>query len=123
MHEPTDIRSNEQDLTQGWLELFRAYEEHGGPFATQKSMFNLWGYFFGPLYWMLLGLWRKTLTLMAGLLCSIFLLAFLEAPEGAFRVLGILVQVLDAMLVNYAFFLLRRRNSRSWNPFEGFWPS
>ena len=95
--------------------------------ASFSIKFNFLGLFFGPIYFLILGLWRKALVLVV---LHLLLLA----------ITGIVLNTLDtfpgtdstiinsvsygfgaiyAAIANKAYYLHVRKTSRSWNPFEG----
>ncbi|MGU3499196.1 DUF2628 domain-containing protein [Mycobacterium sp. C31M] len=83
---------------------------------------NVWAFLFGFIYFFVKGMWRKG-TSVLGIGAGLgVLLAVLEAPSllanaVTFGFAGAIMTV-----ANYGYYLHVRRNSQSWNPFEGFGP-
>ena len=114
-----------------WQFRFNFFDRHGGPQAPGfkaafkalkfgeklKINMNFYAFFFGWIYFFILGLWRKALVLI-GLWVLLIVCAFL-LPEIVARGLGTAFSVLTGMVANYAFYLDRIKGSTSWNPCEG----
>jgi hypothetical protein len=114
-----------------WQFRFNFFNQHGGPqspafkpaFKTLKFgeklkiNMNFYAFFFGWIYFFILGLWRKALVLV-GIWVLLIVCAFL-LPEIVVRGLGTGFSVVTAMAANYAFYLDRIKRSTSWNPYEG----
>lgn len=77
-------------------------------------------FLFGPFYFMAKGMWRKGVTLLVAALAlgtgSMVLHVSNSLSHGIATGFGIMMM----MTANYAYYLHVSRNSRSWNPMEGF---
>lgn len=114
-----------------WQFRFGFFERHGGPASPDfkaafkalsfgqrlKINMNFFAFFFGFIYFFILGLWRKALVLI-GVSLAIGVVAFF-LPDAVARGLGVAYSVLVGMSANYAFYLDRIKGSTSWNPWEG----
>lgn len=124
----TDDRS---DLSAYWRLKFDFYDRYGTrftpeavaaakarPFAVRmRSVINLPALFFGPVYFIVKGMWRKALTLM------LFSLALGVVLYFAFPALGFSGLsgngALYTILAGPAYYRHRVKGSRSWNPLDG----
>lgn len=123
-----------KDLSQyspKWQFRFGFFERHGlgGPGYKEafkalgfgqriKLGMNFWAFFFTWAFFLVMGMWRKALSLIGLWLVLIVIAAFL--PEGVGRGLGIAWSAMVASIANYAYYLHKVKGSSSWNPFEGF---
>ncbi|SHP08782.1 Protein of uncharacterised function (DUF2628) [Mycobacteroides abscessus subsp. bolletii] len=124
----TDDRS---DLSAYWRLKFDFYDRYGTrftpeavaaakarPFAVRmRSFINLPALFFGPIYFVAKGMWRKAITVM---LFGLFLgvVVYLAVPGlgfGGFSTNGAVYMI----LAGPAYYRHRVVGSRSWNPFDG----
>ncbi|MGW8274695.1 DUF2628 domain-containing protein [Xanthomonas axonopodis] len=114
-----------------WQFRFDFYDRHGEPksstFKTAmrslpfgqkvKLNMNFYAFFFGFIYYFILGMWRKALVLIGvsftvGIICSFL-------PEYVLRSFGLAYSLLVGMTANYAYYLHKIKGSTSWNPLEG----
>jgi len=122
-----------------WQERFAFFEQHGAPNAPgfrdalkalpkpkQRLMtLNIVAFFFGVIYFFVLGLWKKNLSLLAIIVTVSILIefAFFAAGHPMPRPLNTGLNVGFATLysysANYAYYLKKVKGSQSWNPFEG----
>ena len=127
------------DLKPKWQERFAFFDAYGNPssksFRAQmkamplrtKALVNAnWiAFFFGPIYLFVLGLWKKNVALIAGIIVLSFLIDLLEGAlsESLFKAInngfGIACSITYARLTNYAYYLKRVHGRQGWNPFEG----
>ncbi len=119
------------DHSPKWRFRFDFFERTGGPQAPGykdafkalsfgerlKINMNFFALFFGFIYFFVLGLWRKAISLV-GLWLLLVVVALL-LPDALARGLGVAYSVSVAMAANYAFYLDRIKGSTSWNPWEG----
>lgn len=84
-----------------------------------KINYNLYAFFFSMFYFLILGLWRKGLALLGIYIILAVILEILNAPDNLFSILGIIYSSAFSYTANIAYYLKERRNSKSWNPFEG----
>ena len=114
-----------------WQFRFNFFERYGAPNSPEnkaalkavgfgervKIGINFWALFFGAIYFFVLGMWRKALTLIGVSLLLMLVAAFL--PEAVGRGIGIAYSLFVAMAANYSYYLDRIKGSKSWNPWEG----
>jgi hypothetical protein len=126
----TDSQSSAQS---SWDFRFAFFDAHGAPSTPEykeafkqlhwkeriKVGMNAWALFFGPLYLLYLGLWKKALVLYAIAFAVMFVAVLLGAPDGLLNGIGIALGILIAMSTNYAYYLKKVKNQDGWNPFEG----
>ncbi|KLD79255.1 DUF2628 domain-containing protein [Xanthomonas hyacinthi] len=119
-------------LSPKWQFRFDFFDRHGGPASPDfkaafkalpsfgdrlKINMNFFAFFFGWIYFFILGLWRKAIVLI-GISLLIGVLSFF-LPGMVVNGLGVGYSVLVGLIANYAFYLDRKKGSTSWNPFEG----
>ncbi|WP_235525385.1 DUF2628 domain-containing protein [Photorhabdus heterorhabditis] len=83
---------------------------------------NFIAFFFGFIYFFVLGLWRKNLALLGIAVVVMMILGSIES-ELSFAVstgVNCAFAAIWSMMANYAYYLKETVNSQSWNPFEGF---
>lgn len=80
---------------------------------------NIWAFFFGFIYFLILGLWRKALTLLAINIAIFTIIGFFPVNNGVINAVGIAINILWAITANYAYYLKETKNDQSWNPFDG----
>lgn len=121
-----------------WEERFAFFEKYGSPKSPEyKAAYkgltfgkriligmNIWAFFFGFIYFLILGLWRKGLTLLAVNIVIVFIIGFIvEALSISPSVLNALSVALNIILwgatANYAYYMKEKKNDQSWNPFTG----
>lgn len=127
------------DVKPKWRERFTFFDSYGHPGspAYRQAMRNLSfgersritsnfvAFFFGPIYFFVLGLWKKNLSLLGIWAGVIILVVALEAitgmtlPDLLPQALGFGMAALYMSTANYAYYLQRTRGIQSWNPFEG----
>lgn len=118
-----------------WQQRFAFYRLHGQvgstpeaqaaykvlPFSAKLRLaFNIWAFLFGWLYFVVKGMWRKGLTVLALGLALGALCAALEVSDNVTVALAMGYNGMVATLANYAYYLEVAFRSQSWNPFEGF---
>ncbi|QRD58466.1 DUF2628 domain-containing protein [Xanthomonas citri] len=128
------MHATTQDYSQyspKWQFRFDFYDRYGEPksstFKTAmrslpfgqkvKLNMNFYAFFFGFIYYFILGMWRKALVLIGvsftvGIICSFL-------PEYVLRSFGLAYSLLVGMTANYAYYLHKIKGSTSWNPLEG----
>jgi len=127
------------DVSPKWQERFAFFEQHGGPSSPGfKEAFkalpkrkrllinvNFIALFFGVIYFFVLGLWRKNLSLLAivfALSMTVeiaFYVTGQDVPRAVNNALNFACGIMYAFTVNYAYYLKKVKGSQSWNPFEG----
>jgi Protein of unknown function (DUF2628) len=131
MAEPYSVNQ----LSHVWQQRFAFYEAHGRPGSSPQSAaafkalsfgakfrltINLLAFFFGPIYYLVIGMWRKGLVLLVAAV-GVGVLVTLNGPDDLLsRALVFMFAALMMLTANYAYYLHVAKGSRSWNPFEGF---
>ena len=130
MESKTDFSN--MDLNSNWTFIFNFYEENGIPKFKNSKKFkenygkltyrnklkisnNFYTLFFGPLYYIYKGMWRKALGLIfaVGVLDAIVSI-FLNSPRG----IGAADMVISMTLANQSYYLYKVKKSKSFNVFE-----
>lgn len=120
-------------LNAKWNTRFAFFERFGGPSSPrykeelkklpfkQKLIVNanFFAFFFGPIYFCILGLWKKALAILGLEVAVMVLMTVFNAPDVVYRGLGTGFSVFYMLVVNYSFYLKRVKGQDSWNPFEG----
>lgn len=122
-------------LPQKWQERFAFFDKYGGPMSPEykaalqqlefkekiKINMNIIAFFFGVIYFFVLGLWRKNLTVLGVAIVVSFFLMFL--PLGFYKTVSSVINLMFALgyslIANYAYYLHAVKGSTSWNPLEG----
>ncbi|KMK50839.1 hypothetical protein RO21_09660 [[Actinobacillus] muris] len=95
-------------------------------FEKRWQELNFIALFFGFIYFFVLGLWRKNLSiiglyLVVGIIVSI-IIAILNVPDRTVdaiaNAIGLLFAFIYAKTANKAYYLHKVKGSKSWNPFE-----
>lgn len=122
-------------LSDSWRWKFDFFDTYGLPSATPEAKAayrnlsfmaklrltsNILAFLFGPLYFIVKGMWRKGLSLLALTIAVGAVLVVLDVNDTITRGIGMGVAALAMSAANYAYYLHVVRGSRSWNPFEGF---
>ncbi|HDS1219196.1 DUF2628 domain-containing protein [Stenotrophomonas sp. TWI143] len=125
---------NTVDLTHfspKWQFRFNFYRQHGAPkepgfkqawralsFGDRlKINLNIFALFFGPIYLLILGMWRKALVVIGIAIGLAAITMFL--PDIVGRAVFIAFNVLVASSTNYSYYLEKVEGRTGWNPFEG----
>ncbi|AOR64273.1 DUF2628 domain-containing protein [Pectobacterium wasabiae] len=131
--------TGEKQYSKKWQTRFSFYNEFGAPntpahknalknlsfFEKIRINFNFIAFFFGLIYFFVLGLWRKNLTLLAIAIAINLVITLIEVifdatlPQHMNTPIGFAISVMWASAANYAYYLKETRDSKSWNPFEG----
>ena len=127
------------ELKPKWRERFEFFETHGAiqtPEARaafkalpykKKLLINIsWlGLFFGPIYFLILGMWKRALTMIGiALLITVIQVVFevatgIEIPSAGNRGIDMAFAMLFAMTANYSYYLKQVKGDNDWNPFKG----
>jgi uncharacterized membrane protein YvbJ len=85
--------SKTETISESWQQRFELLEKAGGvktpnlknlPFGERrKIVFNIWGFLFGPLYYLAKGMWKKAISLFG--ICILIIVAL----EAICQVIGI----------------------------------
>lgn len=122
-----------------WQTRFAFFEQHGAPktpehkaaMKAEPSMrrmllnMNFIAFFFGCIYFFVLGLWRKNLTLLGIAVVVMMILGGMEGvlgielPFAAILAVQFSFAAIWSTTANYAYYLKETVKSKSWNPFEG----
>ncbi|SFD82635.1 DUF2628 domain-containing protein [Paracidovorax konjaci] len=123
--------ANHQQYSPKWQFRFNFFDTFGEPKSPefkeamkqlplkQKLLININWYAicFGFIYFFILGLWRKALSLLGGILVLAFTLG--AVSDGLANGIGIAFSLLAGMTANYAYYLKETKGNNGWNPFEG----
>lgn len=127
-----------ESINEKWRERFDFLSTHGLPgtpsytktyrtmkFGQRVSIgANLYAFFFGFVYFCILGLWKKGLVLFLGVaaiqaaLIAIETVANIDMNAFA-KVINIGYACVCSYLVNTAYYLRMVKGVESWNPFQG----
>ncbi|MDQ7997708.1 MAG: DUF2628 domain-containing protein [Luteibacter sp.] len=124
---------SDPSLNAKWNTRFAFFERFGGPSSPQykaelkKLPFrqklivngNFFAFFFGPIYFFILGLWKKALVILGLEVAIIIALMIFNAPDGFYRGVGTGFNVFYMLVANYAYYLKRVKGQDNWSPFEG----
>ncbi|WP_057433376.1 DUF2628 domain-containing protein, partial [Pseudomonas amygdali] len=86
---------------------------------------NVIAYFFGPIYFFVLGLWKKSLALLGIMLTTNALILMVctlletEVPYALGGGLTVAYSLMYALTVNYSYYLKEVKGEQGWNPFKG----
>ncbi|HEJ9095418.1 TPA: DUF2628 domain-containing protein [Serratia odorifera] len=129
-----------KELSPKWQARFALFDSVGGDitsdeyrqkikelgfFGRLKYMMNFFAFFFGIIYFCILGLWKKGLVLFVGMCVVNVIIGMVEYStgndlDGLVRGVNIAYAVMCAMTANYAYYLKETKGIQGWNPFEGF---
>lgn len=118
-------------LSPKWQFRFNFFEQHGAPNtptfkAAYKELpfgqklkvnFNFFALFFSWIYLLILGMWRKALTILGMTIVLMVLASFMPAVVA--RGVWIGWSLLIAMTANYSYYQEKVKGNVSWNPFQG----
>ena len=125
------------DLPGFWPQRFGFYRAQGLPSSSPQARAafkalpfvdrmrlnaNFLAFLFGPFYFFAKGMWRKGAALLGVAAVVAALLSALHASDDIKAGTAIGFAAVAMMTANYAYYLQVTRDSRSWNPFEG-WSS
>jgi len=114
-----------------WQFRFNFFQQHGAPkepgfkqawkalsFGDRlKVNINFFAFFFGFIYLLILGMWRKALGVLGINIALGIVTLFL--PDIVARAVFIAMNFLVASSTNYSYYLEQVKGKASWNPFEG----
>ena len=118
-----------QQLSSLWRKRFAFFADHGSAFspggaeALRKLPFwtgasirsNVWGFIFGPLYFLFLGMWKRGMAIVAAVI-AIGLIAERLFGSSADGPVAVLSSVFCSMTVNYARYIKVTEGRDEWNP-------
>ncbi|MCD5360642.1 MULTISPECIES: DUF2628 domain-containing protein [Chromobacterium] len=116
-----------------WQLRFAFFDQHGAPNSASykvafkalssgdrlKVQMNFIAFFFWPIYYLVLGLWKSMLSLLGVALLINLVLVMLDAPESISRGLGFGFSALAGMSANYLYYQQEIKGYKGWNPFRG----
>ena len=117
-------------LSKTWQRRFAFYDQHGSPRSDEGAMAlrklpfwtamsirsNIWGFAFGPVYFLVLGMWRRGVALFVLAVVLSYVVAWLFG-DGVGRMVAVLSSVFCSMTVNYARYIKVTQGRDEWNPF------
>ncbi|MDP2852063.1 MAG: DUF2628 domain-containing protein, partial [Gallionella sp.] len=90
--EATSSTTSVQKVSEAWKNKFALLEKAGGPKLPKvrelafrersKVVFNIWGFLFGPFYYLAKGMWKKAIVLFALCVTAIVVLAIILKAMG-----------------------------------------
>lgn len=127
-------------LSEKWQERFNFFDSVGGDVTSAqykqelkklgfmkrlKIVYNFWAFFFGIIYFCILGLWKKGLVIFSSIVLLNIVVYIIEEAghynlDALYRGISIAGAVFSATTVNYAYYLKETKGKQSWNPLEGF---
>jgi Protein of unknown function (DUF2628) len=124
---------NDPALNAKWNTRFAFFDRYGKPNGPQykeelkkrprKQQIivnaNIFALFFGPIYFFILGLWKKGLALLGIQMVLGAVLSVCGAPGFLFRGVGFAFALFYMLGANYSYYLKRVKGQDGWNPFEG----
>ncbi|WP_440062119.1 DUF2628 domain-containing protein [Pseudomonas syringae] len=123
-----------------WQERFNFFETYGAPNdprfkpavnalpGFKKKLLicaNVIAFFFGPIYFFVLGLWKKNLALIGIIIAVNIVIAVLfgifamEAPKALGTGLNVMFSMMYSLTANYSYYLKEVKGEQGWNPFKG----
>lgn len=122
-------------LSEAWQRRFAFFERYGSPFqpAAAKALralplgpqlsisFNVWAYLFGPIYFAVIGVWRRGLTLF-GIGCVLTLAVDNLFGDKASSAFGFGWAAMFAISANYYRFIKVTQGRDEWNPLADLFP-
>ncbi|WP_446470594.1 DUF2628 domain-containing protein [Xenorhabdus stockiae] len=122
-----------------WQERFEFFEKNGSPASKKnreeyrklpflkkiKINMNFFAFFFGIIYFVIIGLWKKGLVLFGLVFATGFslgvvqLMLDIEFSDSIYNAIGIAFAGLNGIAANYAYYLKEKKGDNSWNPFKG----
>lgn len=127
------------ELTRTWKKRFDFYEKNGLPGSKEYASAikalpllervvyggNWFAFFFGIIYFCIIGLWKKGLVLFVGVCLVNIILGVIEASttanlEVTARMTNLIYAFYCCRVANVAFYLKTVKGIDGWNPFEGF---
>lgn len=126
----------EKGFSNKWIKRFDFFEKYGVGEGERRAYIkypfferillrtNFFALFFGLLYFCIIGLWRKGLTLLGIYILANFLVMIVAIIIGSkmefvFNFMGLMYTFGGAHLVNRAYYLYKVKGVNGWNPFEG----
>ncbi|CAM3517365.1 hypothetical protein BZK31_13715 [Pseudomonas floridensis] len=123
-----------------WQERFNFFNTYGAPNDPRfkpavnalpdfkKKLIvsaNVIAFFFGPIYFFVLGLWKKNLALIGVIIAVnivisvIFAILGMDVPAALGTGLNVVFSMMYALTANYAYYLKEVKGEQGWNPFKG----
>ena len=118
---PTFDRIAGLDVSDGWKRKFRLIEKAGGPdlpnfrdlpFGERFGMqMNFLAFFFGPIYYLIKGLWRQAVVYTVAIVVVLMVLEAMGVRVGR---IGAAVGALYAVRANISYYKLRVLGEAPW---------
>jgi len=113
------------EIPAGWQRKFALLEKAGGPkmpkyrdlsFSERRGLlFSLWGFFFGPFYYLAKGMWKKAISLTAVCTVLIVVLALIfSAMHWSDGILNIVAGVIFAVRANIDYYKKMVLGDNGW---------
>ncbi|BBZ03023.1 hypothetical protein MCHIJ_24600 [Mycolicibacterium chitae] len=122
------------EVPAAWQQRFAFFQQYGPvgstpeakaayralPFGARMRLgFNIWAFLFGPVYFLVKGMWRKGLTVLGVAVTLGVASVLLGVPDNWDRAFAIGFTAAIATVTNWAYYLHVAEGSQSWNPLEG----
>ena len=115
------------NLPKKWNEVFSLIDKAGGVKMTNlkelsfseriKARMNWWAFFFGPIYYLIKGMWKKAITYF-GLIIAFFsavdYIAITFFQQNDLNIPGVAVGVIWGMLANIDYYKIKVLNEDKW---------
>lgn len=116
---------NQNMISDSWQKRFKLIEKAGGSKLPQikklnfgermNVSFNVWGFLFGPFYYLTKGMWKKAITLVVlSVLAYVVIAAILEAMKFNSTILNFLSALIFASRANIDFYKKMTLNNDEW---------
>jgi len=113
------------EVSDGWKKTFGLIEKAGGPKLPQakglkfgersRVIFNVWGFLFGPIYYLVKGMWKRAITLTALCVVAIIVLSLiLEAMGASDKITNLIAGAVFATRANVDFYKKMVLGDNGW---------
>ena len=121
-----------EELSSTWQQRFAFYAQYGSPFSppaleAYKELppgdrlsvgFNLWGFIFGILYYVYLGITKRGIGMMTISAVLMLLLISADASDWWLKVHMIATQATFGGMANYYYFIRVTQGRDEWDPLK-----
>lgn len=127
------VTKSTNNVSERWQTRFQFFDQYGGPMRHEAKqaimehpekerfliLFNLGSFFLPVIHFLMLGLWKKALTLLVATIITVLVF---DMPLRMFGINGywllILVPFFFSAMANYSYYLKEVKGVQGWNPFE-----
>jgi hypothetical protein len=115
-----------QEVSEAWNIKFALLEKAGGPKLPKarelafgertKVVFNVWGFLFGPFYYLAKGMWKKAIVLLALCIAAIVILEIILETMGVAdsKITNFIAPAVFATRANIDFYKKIVLNDNGW---------